>query len=495
MRPHPGPQEYALSLPDEIYEILFGGSRGPGKTWAGMDWVGEEIDNPLYRALVIRKNAEDLSDWIDRMHQMYKGDGVKVAYKPAVLTFPSGAVIKTGHLKDDQAYTKYQGHEYQRMLIEELTQISSEKRYLQLTSACRSTVPGLPARIFATTNPGGVGHGWVKKRFIDTAVMKDYLYKDKNGKVKKALVGKPYADPTSGRLRVFVPAHVDDNPTLMENDPSYIHFLDSLKDTDEELWKAWRLGDWDVFAGQVFREFRRDIHVSDRLNYPLADCKKIISFDWGYNDPGAAHFIAIEPENPWGITHIYVYRELHQNHKTPEEWADQLAILTGLEDIEFMVLPHDCFATPHGKQSIATIFKQKMPKVRFIPGDTMQKGARLNRLALTHQYLSIAPDGEPYMRIRPTCKSLIETLPTLVYDDTNVEDLDSSGDDHDYDSVSLGLMTIRSQYNINSGPVRQIKPGNKSHPWNQQNNLVATVDFTAMMKNRKKNRSPEKTLK
>jgi len=82
---------------------------------------------------------------------MYSLLGAKIAYRPAEITFPSGATIKTGHLKDDQAYTKYQGHEYQRMLIEELTQVPDEKRYLQLLASCRSTVEGIKPQVFNTT--------------------------------------------------------------------------------------------------------------------------------------------------------------------------------------------------------------------------------------------------------------------------------------------------------------------------------------------------------
>lgn len=212
-------QEKALR--SKAYETLFGGSRGPGKTDCGISWLLYDIDNPNLRQLVIRKNADDLSDWIDRATKRYTSMGAKVSGKPATIKFPSGAVIKCGHLKDDQAYTKYQGHEYQRMLIEELTQIPDEKRYLQLISSCRSTIDGLSARIFATTNPGGVGHGWVKERFVDPSKPGEY-----------------FKDKISGRLRIFIPATVDDNPALMKNDPDYVKFLDSLRQTDEQLWKA-----------------------------------------------------------------------------------------------------------------------------------------------------------------------------------------------------------------------------------------------------------------
>src|ERR1035437_7430661 len=132
-RPNSKPQE--LALKKRCFEILYGGARGGGKTDAGLAWLLKEIDKPNYRALIIRKNADDLTDWVDRAYKMYARYGAKIAYRPAVITFPSGAVFRTGHLKDDQAYTKYQGHEYERILIEELTQIPTEKRYMQLISS------------------------------------------------------------------------------------------------------------------------------------------------------------------------------------------------------------------------------------------------------------------------------------------------------------------------------------------------------------------------
>jgi len=230
-RPYPKQQE---ALRRDEFEVLFGGSRGPGKTDAGLAWMLYNIDNPRYRGLVIRKNADDLRDWVSRAKIMYKGLGASFAGKPAEISFPSGARIVCGHLKDDSAYEKYQGHEYHRILLEELTQIPDEERYLKLISSCRSTVDGLPPRVFATTNPGGAGHHWVKSRFVDPSPD-----------------GVPFTDEQSGRTRIFIRARVEDNPTIMEKDPEYVKFLESLP---FELKKAWRYGDWEVFAGMFFKE-------------------------------------------------------------------------------------------------------------------------------------------------------------------------------------------------------------------------------------------------
>ena len=213
---HPGPQTLALSVAG-IRELLFGGSRGPGKTDAGIMWMMKEphISNGNFRALIIRKNSTDLTDWCDRAERWFKYKGGVRSGNPPVFRFPSGALFRTGHLKDKNAYDKYQGHEYQKMLIEELTQIASELSYIKLLSSCRSTIPGLPAQLFATTNPGNVGHHWVKKRWgIGT---------------RKPNVA--YRIPQDGRLMMFIPATVTDNPTIMELDPSYKSFLESLPGT------------------------------------------------------------------------------------------------------------------------------------------------------------------------------------------------------------------------------------------------------------------------
>ena len=101
-KPHPGAQTLALSV-SNTYETLYGGARGGGKTDAGMVWLLRDSENPKLRGLVIRKNAEDLSDWIDRAREMYPN--AVISGKPAFIRFPSGAIIRTGHLKDDSAYT------------------------------------------------------------------------------------------------------------------------------------------------------------------------------------------------------------------------------------------------------------------------------------------------------------------------------------------------------------------------------------------------------
>lgn len=221
-QPNPGPQTFALTRTES--EILFGGARGGGKTDASIAWLSRWINNPKLRFLIIRRNSGDLRDWIDRAKTIWKPTGAEFVL--GEVRFPSGAKGIFGHLHDDDAYERYQGHEYQKMVIEELTHIPSEELYLKLISSCRSTVEGLKPQVFSTTNPGNSGHLWVKKRFVDATEP-----------------CKSYTD-VHGRTRIYVPARVEDNPVLMEKDPGYIQFLESLS---EELRKAWREGSWETF--------------------------------------------------------------------------------------------------------------------------------------------------------------------------------------------------------------------------------------------------------
>lgn len=249
MRTHWKPQakqEIALARTED--EILFGGARGGGKTDAGQAFLLYDIGHERYRALVIRRNATDLDDWIDRAKAMYSAVGGKLVGSSFV--FPSGAKIRTGHLKDDSAYSKYQGHEYHKILIEELTHIPRESDYEKLRASCRSTVPGIRPQVFATTNPDGPGWKWVKRRWG--------IPDSPSGIVRTA-------DDRTGLTRVFIPSRLEDNAILMENDPQYVRQLESI--TDEELRDAWLNGSWSGFGikGSYYRDQISQAHRDGRI--------------------------------------------------------------------------------------------------------------------------------------------------------------------------------------------------------------------------------------
>lgn len=449
--PHPKQTE---ALERSEFEILYGGSRGGGKTDAGIIWMLNNTNNPKFRGLVLRRNTEDLKDWTDRANLLYSrlvNPAVKKG-NPPEFHFESGAIIRTGHLKDDNAYTKYQGHEYHALLIEELTQIASERQYLSILSSCRSTVPGLKSQVFLTTNPGNSGHMWVKQRFIDP---------EPPGKTIWSTFELPSGKKIH-RSRVFIQATMDDNPTLMEADPQYVANIEALKGVDDEKYRAWRFGDWDVFAGQVFREFRRNKHVIPPT-IPRRSYTHVMWIDWGYAETSAfaGYLSAIIPmEN--GSTkekfnRVVTYKEFYGNMTKPKDWANKIYKFCKANKIE----PLYCASDPamhstaqSGDMSIAKMFEDEWNSLsnkrwcKIKKGSNSGKNSRVNRVGMMHEWLSIAPDKMPYWVFTESCTNAIRTLPMLVHDETQPEAYDTNGEDHclhgDTDMVTLdGVKKIK----------------------------------------------------
>jgi hypothetical protein len=443
-------QEQALVV--KAFEVLFGGARGPGKTDTGIAWLLKPLSDPKvsakslnrYRALVIRKNSTDLTDWLDRASFMYSRYGAKLGteFNAPVIRFPSGAKFRTGHLKDEQAYSKYVGHEYQRELIEELNQIPNERRYLQLISSCRSTVDGLDPRVFATTNPGGLGHNWIKKRFVDIAPPGEKYYYEED-----------VAGAKVRRSRIFIHATMDDNPVLMQKDPGYVLSIEQLKEVDPSLYRAWRFGDWDVFAGQVFKEFRREMHVLKPL-IPKAEFPHFLWIDWGYSgregEEGAfaALLSALIPVSFKGINfnRVITYKEFYGRGKSPDEWAQIIYANSPIKTIaEGRCDPAMFNPQTDGSMEISAQMEKMWERLYGKSWVNLKPGSRnrIARVALLHNWLSKAPDGRPYWLITENCLHLIRTLPMLVYDEHRVEDVDTEGEDHLYDASGYGLSSVK----------------------------------------------------
>jgi hypothetical protein len=126
----------------------------------------------------------------------------------------------------------------------------------------------------------------------------------------------------------------------------------------------------------------------------------------------------------------------------PEEWAKAIKRFTDIEPVRGIYLPHDCFAQKNSTTTIADVFSRDIG-ITVYRGETLVAGARINRKAIMHRYLSTAPDGKPYMYIHPSCRELITTLPLLQYDERNVEDVAKQDGDDAYDACSLGLVSLK----------------------------------------------------
>lgn len=258
-------QELALSSTAD--EVLFGGSRGGGKTDTALQWLLYDIDNPKLRSLVVRRNTTDLADFVDRARQKYKPLGATFKGNPVEIHFKSGAIIYTGHLGTPDAFTKYQGWEIHRLLMEEVTHIPSERLYEKLLGSVRSTVDGVKPQVFLTTNPGGVGHEWVKDRFcIDTRTPKVKF--DRNG-----------------RTFIYIPATIMDNPHLLQKDPQYLVYLQGLPETLREQWLNGSWADLDVDGAYYIKHMNIAAQDGRLTSVPFEPTLRTYTFwDLGISD-------------------------------------------------------------------------------------------------------------------------------------------------------------------------------------------------------------------
>lgn len=318
------------------------------------------------------------------------------------------------------------------MAFDELTAFS-EFQYVYLLTRCRSTKAWWPGRrIRSATNPGNVGHVWVKRRFIDFA--SPYV-------VKKGL------HEEGGMTREFIPARVSDNPALMRRDPDYIKLLRALPD---ELYRAKALGDWSVFSGQFFGKWREGIHVVKPFAIPH-DWQRYICTDWGIAVPHATYWAARPP----GTSTLYIYREQYGANVPTAEQARQarMATTAAAEKIEFVVTDPAMWAKgkdAEGREmlSVADYWKQEFYGICDVLRGNNERlqGASLFREKLDWQ--GVETDNElrviqqPQLYFMKSCVNAIRTIPALIHSSINAEDVDTNSEDHAYDSVRYLLRAL-----------------------------------------------------
>lgn len=337
----------------------------------------------LYASLI-----EPLLETLDPSLYKYN-DSKKFMYFPK-----TGCRIKFGHVQYDKDVFRYQGEEFDAIGIDELT-LFNEYQFRFLKSRLRTTKPYWTPCFFATTNPGNIGHAWVKRIWID---------KDLTGKEAKETYD-------------YIPAVVYDNPVLCETDPDYVSRLENL---DEDTKKAMLYGDWDSFAGQYFKEWRKDIHVVKPFAIPK-EWRRIIALDYGYTNPSAVLWLAIDPDD-----NIYCYRELYVTRKRYGELLDEIRMMTS-PDEEILALVADPALQAKAPDTGLSFFDiAKTKKFNIIPG----VNDRIPGWNTIRELLHVVEDeklgGIAKLRVFSTCANLIRTLPQLIYDAVKVEDCDTN---------------------------------------------------------------------
>ncbi len=418
------------------HEALYGGAAGGGKSDCAIAEALRQVHIPHYRGLILRKTYPQLSEMVDRSREIYLPSFPDAKYNEQKhsWTFPSGAKIYFGAMQHTKDRTNYQGKRYDFIDFDELTHFTWDE-YSYLFSRNRPNGPGTRCYIRAQANPGGIGHGWVKERFISPAPPMTPIYED----VK--IIFPDGKSEIRRQSRVFVPSSIFDNKILMENDPDYITRLASLPENEK---RALLYGDWDSFSGQVFTEWRnnpdgyatrKNTHVINPFKIP-SSWKIYRGFDFGYSRPFSVGWYAVDHDG-----RLYRIRELYGCTGTPNEgvrWepaeiARQIKRIEN-EDINlkgkyvYGIADPSIFDESRG-ESVAVMMERQ--EIFFEKADNTRVAGKMQM----HNRLAFDENGIPMLYIFSTCKHFIRTIPSLVYSQVDVEDIDTTQEDHIYDEV------------------------------------------------------------
>lgn len=430
-------------------ELFYGGAAGGGKSEFLLgSHVTLALAVPGSSSVIFRRTFPDLNrSLIPRLLERIPRSVAVYNSTEKVWKFRNGSRLELGQMERETDVLKYQGAEYQLVSFDELTQFT-EYQYRYLLSRLRASgevrdrlaALGWRPRMQAAANPGGPGHLWVKARFIDPN--------------PPERVWRPAAtldEPKPG-TRVFIPASVRDNPHLDES------YTDRLSGLDPVLRRALLWGDWDILEGVRFTGWNRRIHVIDPSEFPVppgAGIVRGLGVDYGLDAPFSAHWGAKVND---GL--VVVYRELYSAGLTPREqaaaildaeapgertetrkipvWLDPSTWARNAHNANTKVQSSDPDAPPPG--SIAHAYRVKM-------GRSVEKATNDRRAgaALLDDKLRLRPDGLPRILVYNTCVNLIRTLPALPRSLRDPEDVDTTAEDHAYDSLRYLLMGLEGK--------------------------------------------------
>ena len=444
--PQPGPQIALIECP--IFEVFFGGARGGGKTEASIgDWLQHSSQ---YGAdaigIFFRRKLVQLQEVIARTKQIFPKIGAKYNEQQKTWTMADGARLKFAYLEKDSDAEEYQGHNYTRIYIEEVTNFPSSSPIDKLRATLRSGA-GVPVGMRLTGNPGGPGHNWVKKRYIDPAP-RGYKpitettpieYRDENGNLVRKDVSLS---------RVFIPSKIGDNQLLMRNDPTYI--LRLRQSGSAALVKAWLEGNWDIVDGAFFDNWDSDLLVKpmDWLRRIPSYSLRFRAFDWGSARPFSVGWYAVS-DGTWGLPLGALLKD--------REWygADGpnkgLKLTTELvaqgilerekgENISYGVADPAIFIQNGGPSIMETML---VKGVAWKRGDNRREPgwAELRKALGNIEDPMTKERSVPMLYFLESCEASIRTIPTLQHNEDKMEDLDTEGEDHAGDETRYAVMS------------------------------------------------------
>ncbi len=426
-------QTEALKAALQHRYTLYGGAMAGGKSywlrwmlvcllvrWAGKGHRNVEVglfceDYPTLKDRQLSKIGSEFPSWLGTLH----GDHAQHGRCYILADEYGGGIIKFRNLDDP---SKYQSAEFAAIAVDELTKNTREV-FDDLRNRLRW--PGISdIRFLGATNPGGIGHAWVKKAWLDR------IFDD---------------NETEPEEFKYVRALAQDNPHI---DKSYLKQLESLP---PDKRRAYLEGDWDIFKGQYFSEWRRELHVVTPFEIP-SDWKRFCMGDYGQAKASAIYWGAISPEGQ-----LYLYRELNRPGYNYSDLGKELAAMTPIDEkIDYWVWDPALWSKEPASSSPLTgieIIVQSFneasrpapdrPPLRYMNA-IKGNNDRIIGWGQLREYLKpYLKQNEPTAKLQvfSTCTELIRTLPSLIYDEHKVEDLDSDGEDHGADAIRYGIMS------------------------------------------------------
>ena len=398
----PQPKQDEFILAKERF-VCFGGARGGGKSWVVRAKAALlACCQPGIRILILRRTFPELRENHIRHMRALLRDVAAWKASDKTFEFPNGAVIVFGYCDAESDVDQYQGQEYDVIFLDEATHFT-EYQFSTLV-ACNRGVGDHPRRMYLTCNPGGVGHAWVKRLFIDREFHGDERPEDYR----------------------FIPAKVEDNKILMEKDPEYVRRLDNLP---PGLREAWRDGKWDVFLGQYFTEWDREKHVCEAFQPPNW-WRYYVTMDYGL-DMLAAYLIGVDEDGyAFVIGEVYEGRDLGGGHEglTISQAAERVRELAEGYAVTAFLAPPDLWnARQETGKSVADIFAEHGVYLVKTGNDRVSGWLAVKEWLADQK----GPEGAavPRLRIFPNCRNLIRTLPLLQYDPKRPSD--AAGEPHE----------------------------------------------------------------
>lgn len=382
-------------------EAVYGGAKGGGKSCAlVMEGLAYALENPGANMYFFRETYDDLEaniikEWKDKVpKELYTYNESKHQ-----ATLINGTTVKFRYIRNFSDAEGYQGRSMDWVGVDELTKHLRES--IQVLLSCLRSPKGFKPTFRGTCNPGGVGHIWVKEDYIEAT---EY--------------GKHEAySPITGSKQVFIPAKVWDNDVLMKNDPNYVKRLQNLP---EDQRKAFLDGDWDLFSGQYFGEYKREIHVCEPFVIP-DHWHRYFVCDYGL-DMFAGLWIARDPEGK-----AYIYKEIHESDLIISEAARRYKEVNGTDKIKIRYAPPDLQNRQKdtGKSAFDIFSKNG---VNFVVSDNN----RINGWLAVKDWMKVyetrnVQTGETYLtsdlQIFSNCTNLIKCLPAVQRDEKDPNDV------------------------------------------------------------------------